>query len=508
MTSGRRNGARQDGTCQGGTHDATRRDFLRVAGAWAALAAIPDVVGARGRIPSAAPIAGGPWSARRPVPTAAQLQWQRDELALFAHFTVNTFTDREWGDGSESPALFDPVRLDARAWTRVAKRAGFRSIVLTAKHHDGFCLWPSRVTSHSVAASPWRGGGGDVVREVADACRADGLGLGLYLSPWDRHEPSYGSGRAYMDVYCAQLEELLAQYGPVCEVWFDGANGEGANGKRQAYDWPRIHAIVRQLQPQAVMFSDAGPDVRWIGNEKGVAGETCWSTIDPVSVPYAGYDAPNVGELLQRVDPHGSVWRPGETDVSIRPGWFWHAQEDAQVRSVDNLMELYFTSVGRNSKLLLNVPPTRDGVFHPTDVARLEAFGARRAQMLTRDFAREALVTGAGSNAAAAVDGAPDTFWSAPAGATRATLDLALPAPARCNVVRLQEPIALGQGVERFEVRGEGVNGWALLATGSTIGYCRLARIAPRVIRRLRVIVESTLDVPRLAAVSLHLDEA
>jgi alpha-L-fucosidase len=289
-----------------------------------------------------------PGDASRPRPTAPQLRWQREELALFVHFTVNTFTDREWGDGSESPSIFAPSRLDPRDWTRVARRAGFRTIVLTAKHHDGFCLWPTATTPHSVASSPWKGGGGDVVRELADACRADGLGLGLYLSPWDRHEPTYGDSPRYMDVYCAQLEELLTRYGSVHQVRFDGANGEGPNGKRQVYDWPRIHTTVRRLQPDPVIFSDAGPDVRWIGNEKGVAGETCWSTIHPEAVPYPGFDAPGVGATLQRGHPDGVVWRPGETDVSIRPGWFWHAREDTDVRSVNNLIDLYY--LGRSQQ--------------------------------------------------------------------------------------------------------------------------------------------------------------
>ncbi|HEX4936623.1 MAG TPA: alpha-L-fucosidase, partial [Gemmatimonadaceae bacterium] len=460
-----------------------RRDFLLAAGG-AALggrlgARQAQIVGAAPGLlpgvaadlaPGVAPVGGWGAAAPRPVPTPAQLAWQREELSLFAHFTVNTFTDKEWGDGTESPAIFNPARFDARAWTRVAREAGFGSLILTAKHHDGFCLWPSRRTTHSVASSPWRGGKGDVVREVADACRADGLKLGLYLSPWDRHEPSYGSGAGYMDFYCAQLEELLTQYGPVAEIWFDGANGEGPNGKRQAYDWPRIHALVRRLQPGAVMFSDAGPDVRWIGNEKGVAGETCWSTIDPAAVPYAGYDAPGVGEVLQRGHPHGSVWRPGETDVSIRPGWFWHAAEDDRVRSVDNLMELYFTSVGRNSKLLLNVPPTRDGLFHPTDVERLRAFGARRRRLLARDVARGARVRGDGEGRRAVADGRPDTHWRA-AGQGRATLELTLPAGASCNVVALQEPIERGQAIERFEVAADDGGGWTVIATGTTVGY-------------------------------------
>ena len=480
-----------------------RRDFFFAAGA-AALGASTGRVGGFAHVASGGPVYAG----ARPVPSPSQLAWQREELSLFTHFTVNTFTDKEWGDGTESPAIFNPSQFDARAWTRVAREAGFGSLILTAKHHDGFCLWPSRRTSHSVASSPWRDGKGDVVREVANACRADGLKLGLYLSPWDRHEPSYGSGAGYMDFYCAQLEELLTQYGPVAEVWFDGANGEGPNGKRQAYDWPRIHALVRRLQPNAVMFSDAGPDVRWIGNEKGVAGETCWSTIDPASVPYAGYDAPGVGETLQRGDPQGSVWRPGETDVSIRPGWFWHPAEDDKVRSVDNLMELYFTSAGRNSKLLLNVPPTRDGLLHATDVDRLRAFGARRRRMLAHDAARGARVRGDGRGARTVVDGVRDSYWAAVAKGSRASLELSLPAAARSNVLALQEPIALGQCIERFEVEADDGAGWRTLASGTTIGYLRLARFETRSIRRLRVSVESTLEAPRLARVGLHLDDA
>src|SRR4051794_9333800 len=310
----------------------------------------------------------------RPRPSSSQLAWQRDELALFLHFGVNTFTDREWGDGKEDPGIFAPSALDARQWARAAKAAGFRMMMLTAKHHDGFCLWPSSVTKHTVAASPFRGGNGDVVREFVDACRAEGLKAGLYLSPWDRNSPVYGDSPRYNDFYCDQLTELLTRYGAISEVWFDGANGEGPNGRRQQYDWPRFFGLVRKLQPNAVMFSDVGPDVRWCGNENGTAGDPNWSTIDPNAVPYPGADVPKVGEILQHGDPAGSVWRPAEVDVSIRPGWFYHPAEDDRVRSVDNLLDLYFSSVGRNGKLLLNVPPTREGLLHPTDVARLTAF--------------------------------------------------------------------------------------------------------------------------------------
>jgi len=292
----------------------------------------------------------------RPRPSAPQVAWQRDELAMFLHFGVNTFTDREWGDGREEPAIFAPNELDARQWARTAREAGFRVLILTAKHHDGFCLWPTKTTTHSVASSPWRGGQGDVVREVVDACRVEGLGTGLYLSPWDRHEPSYGDSARYNDLYCAQLTELLTNYGPLRELWFDGANGEGPNGRHQVYDWARIWGLVRRHQPEAVMFSDAGPDVRWIGNERGLAADTNWSTVDPKVVPYPGASGDAVMDMLQHGDPEGSVWRPGETDVSIRPGWFYHPGEDAKVKTPQKLLDIYYKSVGRGACLNLNIP--------------------------------------------------------------------------------------------------------------------------------------------------------
>src|SRR5260221_3671197 len=330
------------------------------------------VVGAAGALATRrVPLLAAPGGSGRPVPSKAQLAWQRDELALFLHFGVNTFTDREWGDGREDPGIFAPTALDARQWARAARAAGCRAMILTAKHHDGFCLWPSRTTSHSVAGSPWRDGKGDVVREFVDACRGEGLRPGLYCSPWDRHEPTYGDSRRYNELYRDQLTELLTQYGPIHEVWFDGANGEGPNGRRQLYDWPRMFRLVRRLQPEAVVFSDAGPDVRWIGNEHGEAGDPNWSTVDPAAVPYPGASGDAVTRALQHGDPAGAVWRPGETDTSIRPGWFYHPAEDGRVKPLEQLVELYFTSVGRNSKLLLNVPPTREGRLHPIDVARL-----------------------------------------------------------------------------------------------------------------------------------------
>lgn len=392
-----------------------------------------------------------PWQfpANRPVPSPEQLAWHRDELAFFLHFGVNTFTDREWGDGKEDPAIFNPAGLDARQWARTAKDAGFKLLILTAKHHDGFCLWPSALTTHSVASSPWREGGGDLVREFTDACRAEGLKAGIYLSPWDRHELSYGDSPRYNDFYIAQLTELLTRYGPITEVWFDGANGEGPNGKRQVYDWPRFHRTVRELQPGALMFSDAGPDIRWIGNEKGTAGDPNWCMMDPAAVPYAGADGPNIINALQHGDPSGTVWRPGEADVSIRPGWFYHPAEDAQVRSPDNLMDLYRSSVGRNAGLLLNVPPNRDGLLSPADVGNLGAFGRK-----LRDLYQNA---------------------STPHGPSDGlTLDLL--SPVSFDHVSIQEDIGAGQRIARHVVDVWNGSTWRPLTEGTTIGYKRLYR--------------------------------
>ena len=401
---------------------------------------------------------------------------------MFLHFGVNTFTDREWGDGREDPAIFAPTALDAMQWARAARDAGFRALILTAKHHDGFCLWPTATTEHSVARSAWRGGGGDVVREFVDACHATGLRAGLYLSPWDRNHPAYGDSPRYNDVYVAQLTELLTRYGPITEVWFDGANGEGPNGRRQVYDWPRIWGTVRRLQPEAVIFSDAGPDVRWCGNERGVAGDPNWSTIDPAAVPYPGADAPGVTDALQHGAPDGSVWRPAEVDVSIRPGWFHHATEDDKVRSVENLVELYFTSVGRNGKLLLNVPPTRDGLLHSTDVARLGGFRAARERLFAQDLAATA-------RRSESRDGS-------------VTLDL--PNATTIGIARLGEDIARGQVVARWVLEGAAAGGaWHTLVEGTTIGYAKLDRFPATTVRCVRLRIVESAGAPGAVTVQL-----
>lgn len=419
------------------------------------------------------------------LPTSSQLAWHRDELGLFLHFGVNTFTDREWGTGNEAESLFNPGALDARQWARAARAGGFRRMILTAKHHDGFCLWPSAVTLHSVKSSPWRNGRGDVVREFVDAARAEGLQPGLYLSPWDRHEPSYGDSPRYNDFYCTQLTELLTQYGPLVEIWFDGANGEGPNGKKQAYDWDRYHKLVRQHQPRALIFSDAGPDLRWVGNEDGSAGDPNWCAVDPGVVPYPGAEGDGVTKELQHGDPHGAVWRPGEADVSIRPGWFWHEAEDTKVKTPSQLLDLYVSSVGRNAGLLLNVPPNRTGLLSDGDVASLKVFGEMRSAWFAENAAASAFVRhGPGE------------------------VVLTLTKTARFDTVVIREEIERGQVIEAFTIETDDGSGWKPLAQGTTIGAKRIVRVNYVIAARVRIRMQSSFGRPSLADVGLYLEHA
>jgi len=422
----------------------------------------------------------------RPRPSRAQLAWQRDELALFFHFGVNTFSNREWGDGKEDPATFNPSQLDASQWAAAARAAGARSAILTAKHHDGFCLWPTKTTTHSVAKSPWRDGHGDVVREFVDACRAERLRPGLYLSPWDRNSPVYGDSPRYNDLYCDQLTELLTRYGPLAEVWFDGANGEGPNGKKQAYDWPRVWALVRKLQPEAIMFSDAGPDVRWCGNEKGSGGDPNWSTVDPRVVTYPGVSGPGVSAALQHGDPDGSAWRPAEADTSIRPGWFHHPAEDTRVRTADQLVDLYFQSVGRNAKLLLNVPPTQRGLLHDTDVTQLTKFRDGLEEIFRVDAAASRRVA-----------------WRV-TGEKAATAEIELARSEQIAVVRIEENIASGQAIAKHVVTASDGGEWRELARGTTVGYTRLHRFEPTTARRVRVTIEDAAAPPEPVVIKVY----
>ena len=323
-----------------------------------------------------------------PVPSEAQLRWQEMEYNMFVHFGPNTFTGLEWGQGNEAEDIFHPTALDCRQWAATAKAAGMKGIIITAKHHDGFCLWPNPESLHTVARSSWRGGHGDVLKDLSEACREYGLKFGVYISPWDRNDPAYGSP-AYNEKYIRTLQSVHdGRYGPVFEQWFDGACGEGPNGKRQEYDWPAFHEAVWALSPDAILFSDVGPGCRWMGNERGVAGETNWSRLD-----VAGF-TPGAGapprDTLARGNVFGKQWIPGEIDVSIRPGWFWRESENAQVKSVEQLADIWLTSVGRNALLLLNVPPDTRGRIHEIDSTRLMEFRAWREKVLGVNLAADA----------------------------------------------------------------------------------------------------------------------
>lgn len=424
--------------------------------------------------------------AARLVPTPQQLEWQQMELTAFLHFGINTFTGREWGDGKENPALFNPTDFDAEQWVRSLKEAGFKMAILTAKHHDGFCLWPTKTTGHSVAASPWKDGKGDVVRELRDACDKYGIKFGVYLSPWDRNASCYGDSPKYNEFFIEQLTELLTNYGEVHEVWFDGANGEGPNGKKQEYDWTAILSTIRRLQPRAVT-AIMGDDVRWVGNERGLGRETEWSAIVLTPGTYARCEEQNkalgvkatskdLGGRDMLVNAKELFWYPSEVDVSIRPGWFYHQQEDNQVKSLKHLTDIYFKSVGYNSVLLLNIPPDQRGRISDADVNRLKEFADYRKEIFADNRVKGGLKA-----------------WTARPGDTRV---YQLKPKSEINVVMLREDISKGQRMEAFTVEALTADGWKEIAKGTTVGYKRLIRIPAVEARQLRVKV----DACRLAA--------
>jgi alpha-L-fucosidase len=452
-----------------------------------------------------------------PVPTEHQLRWHAREFYGFIHFTTNTFTDREWGLGDEPPSVFAPTAFDARQWARVARDAGMKGLILTAKHHDGFCLWPSTFTEHSVTHSPWRDGRGDVVRELSEACREYGLDFGVYLSPWDRNHADYGRP-AYLAYYRNQLRELLTGYGPVFEVWFDGANGGdgyygGARETRRIdnttyYDWPATWRLVRQLQPQAVMFSDAGPDVRWVGNEKGIAFETTWYGLDR-TFTYPG-DARYAKELaMGRID--ASDWVPPEVDVSIRPGWFYHPAEDDKVKSVEQLLEIYYASVGRGANLLLNIPPDRRGLIPDVDVQRLQEFRRVLDATFRSDLARGATATASSERGSSGRfgakhvnDGDPGTYWATNDPVTTGSIELTLASPTAFDRVVLQEAIALGQRVQAWHVDAELDGTWTRVGAGTSIGYKRILRTDRVTARRVRLSIAQARACPALSTFALY----
>lgn len=466
-------------------------------------------------------LAADPPAPHGAVPSTAQLAWHEMQFYGFIHFTMNTFTDREWGQGDEAESLFNPSELDCRQWARVAKNAGMAGLILTAKHHDGFCLWPSEFTQHAVKNSPWKSGKGDVVRELSDACGGFGLKFGVYLSPWDCNHTDYGKP-AYITFYRNQVRELLTNYGPIFEFWVDGANGGKGyyGGAREArtidratyYDWENTNKLVLQLAPQAIIFSDVGPGCRWIGNEAGYAGDPCWATYSPRGI--SNPDKPAPGDVHDKEGENGHKngkhWLPAEVDVSIRPGWFYHAKEDDQVKSPKQLLEIYYNSVGRGANLLLNVPPDRRGLIHENDAKSLLEFGRIVRETFARDLARGAKATASVTRggdarfaASAAADGDPQTYWATDDGVTTGEVVLAFEKPITFDVIRVREFIALGQRVEAFAIDVDEAGSWRELAKGTTIGPRRLLRVSPTTSSRVRLRVSAALACPAISEFAL-----
>ncbi len=459
-------------------------------------------------------------------PSPRQLAIEQMEFYAFAHITVNTFTDKEWGDGTEPESIFDPSGLDADQWVEALVAAGATGLIVTGKHHDGFCLWPSKYTEHSVKNSPFRNGRGDVLREVSDACRKGGIKFGVYLSPWDRNCPLYGQGKAYDDYFCAQLTELCTNYGELFSVWFDGACGEGPNGKKQVYDWNRYYSVIRELQPNACI-SICGPDVRWCGNEAGDTRESEWSVIP------TGFDTPDdVAEKSQKSDDasfrkkkisemdrdlgsralcsyaSGFAWRPAETDTSIRPGWFYHASDDDKVRSTETLIDIWYRTVGGNSKLLLNIPPDRRGLFHETDVKRLRELGDYIRKTFKVNLAEKAEISADKDNGYDLAENVRvdsyDSYYKPFDGDNEATLTFRFSDPQTVSHVVIKEHIPMSQRIERFVVEARTDIGYTEVYSGTTVGYKKIVKFSPIVTDEIRIRVTDSRVCPIISFVGIY----
>lgn len=454
------------------------------------------------------------------VPSPRQYRWQRQELTAFVHFGMNTFTNREWGDGTEPESNFNPTNLDADQWAKVLKDAGFKSLILTCKHHDGFCLWPSAFTGHSVKYSPWKNGQGDVVRMVSDACAKYGLTFGVYLSPWDRNSKLYGT-EEYNDYFVNQLTELLTHYGKIGEVWFDGACGEGPNGKKQEYDFVRWYKLIRKLQPDAVI-AVMGPDVRWVGTETGRGRETEWSVVpmenldqnaiannsqkENLAQPVGDMTGQDLGSRKVISKAKALVWYPAEIDVSIRPGWFYHSSEDAKVKSPQELMDIYFSSVGRNGVLLLNVPPNKDGIISKYDVESLMGFRNLYETYFSHNLLSKAKIKcGKGTGRPGyAVDSNLETSFSPNQTDGKATIEFSSKKQITFNTLMIQEDIRKGQRIEKFCLEVLDENGqWGRVAGGTTVGYKRLIKFPRTTAKHIRLTILESRAMPYLTEIGL-----
>ncbi len=459
-------------------------------------------------------------------PSPRQMIVEQMEFYAFAHFTVNTFTDKEWGDGTEPESVFNPTELNADQWVDALKSAGIGGLILTCKHHDGFCLWPSAYTEHCVKNSPFKNGKGDVVKEVSDACRKGGIKFGVYLSPWDRNSRLYGTDE-YNDYFCSQLTELLTQYGDIFTVWFDGACGEGPNGKRQVYDWERYYALIRKLQPDACI-AICGPDVRWCGNEAGDTRPSEWSVL-PV-----GFEEPDdVAEKSQKSDDTsfrektidamqrdlgsreflqgntGLNWRPAETDTSIRPGWFYHASEDDKVRSTETLLDIWYRTVGGNSKLLLNIPPDRRGLFHEVDVQRLREMGEYIQKTFAVNLAENAVITADTDDGYHSADALKvnsyDEYYKPFDGDNQVTLTIKLDGVHDVSHVVIKEHIPMSQRVESYGIDIRNPDGtYTEMAAGTTIGYQKIVKFDPAATDEVRIRITDSRVCPILSFVGVY----
>lgn len=439
------------------------------------------------------------------TPTPQQVAWQKMETNMFVHFGPNTFTSAEWGDGTEAEDIFNPTDLNCLQWAQTASQAGFGGIVITAKHHDGFCLWPSPESTHTVAASTWRDGKGDVLKDLSEACKTAGIKFGVYISPWDRNDARYGTPE-YNTVFVNTLNSVLGgTYGPIYEQWFDGANGEGPDGRKQVYDWPLFNGTVYENQPDAIIFSDCGPGCRWVGNESGVAGRTSWSTMN-----VEGYEPGQRIPALTEGVKNGPAWIPSETDVSIRKGWFWKESENETVKSLNKLLQIWYESVGRNSLLLLNVPPDTRGHLHEIDSTRLMEFRAAldeiQVNVATGAKAKASTTRGRNFRASALLDKNYDTYWAARDGESCASIEINLPEARSFNRVMIQEYIPLGQRVESFTIEVPDGDGWKTVAEETTIGYKRIALIPQTKSDRIRINITSALACPALNNIELYQD--
>jgi alpha-L-fucosidase len=454
------------------------------------------------------------------VPSERQLRWQKMELIAFIHFNMNTFTGREWGNGNEDPKLFNPKKFDAEQWVKSIKDAGFKEIILTCKHHDGFCLWQTKTTDHSVKSSDWKEGTGDVVKEVSDACKKYNVAFGVYLSPWDRNTKFYGTDE-YNDFFIEQLTELLTHYGKVSEVWFDGACGEGPNGKKQVYDYVRWYVHIRKLQPQA-NIAIMGPDVRWVGTESGKGRTTEWSVIpnnnmdqsviarnsqqDVIYKPLGDLVNQNLGGRDIISSAKGLVWYPAETNTSIRPGWFYHSSEDSKVKTPKELMDIYFTSVGMNGVFLLNIPPDPDGLINENDILSLKGFKLLRDKTFKKNLADGSIVkSNNGKNEKAILDNNYQTYFTTKGTDTTTIIDISLPVEKTFNVLSLQENITVGQRVENFVFEYQGKDGnWIPITSGTTIGYKRLLQFDTVKAQNLRLRILSSRLNPTIAEFGIY----